>query len=52
MHLLRSVPNAAVMFLSYELVSAWLDKPGSLLTKLRLPGNSASNCSAASVISK
>eukprot|EP01032_Pedospumella_encystans_P017511 gene17511-19950_t len=50
MHLLRSVPNAAVMFLSYELVSAWLDKPGSLLTKLKLPG--ASNCSAVSVINE
>ena len=26
MHLLRSVPNAAIMFLSFELVSKWLAK--------------------------
>lgn len=26
MHLLRSVPNAAVMFLSFELMSKWLDQ--------------------------
>ena len=26
MHLLRSVPNAAVMFLSFELMSQWLEK--------------------------
>jgi hypothetical protein len=25
-HLLRSVPNAALMFLSFELVSSWLAK--------------------------
>lgn len=26
MHLLRSVPNTAIMFLSFELVSNWLDR--------------------------
>ena len=25
-HLLRSVPNAAIMFLSFELVNSWLEK--------------------------
>jgi len=43
MHLLRSVPNAAVMFLSYELVSAWLDKENSPLDKFELPKIGASN---------
>lgn len=41
MHLLRSVPNAAVMFLSYELVSTWLDKqaqdPTSLFGRIGAP---------------
>lgn len=26
MHLIRSVPNAAIMFVSYEVVSNWLEK--------------------------
>jgi hypothetical protein len=25
MHLIRSVPNAAIMFVSYEVVSNWLE---------------------------
>lgn len=41
MHLLRSVPNAAVMFLSFELVSSWLDKqaqdPDSLFSRMGAP---------------
>lgn len=31
MHLLRSVPNAAIMFLSFELVSNYLSRQQSLL---------------------
>jgi hypothetical protein len=26
MHLVRSVPNSAIMFLAYELVSGWVDQ--------------------------
>jgi hypothetical protein len=26
MHLLRSVPNAAIMFVTFEVVSHWLEK--------------------------
>ena len=30
-HILRSVPNAAIMFLSFELVSNWLKRQDTLL---------------------
>ena len=35
-HLLRSVPNAAIMFLSYELVNSWLEKHPYFLSSQKL----------------